>query len=79
MHGASASDIADRLQLGRNTVYEVIRTVESRLAEERSPKRYDSDTSSEEDEVLSPAVAARRKEIALLMKEKDDDDQYDFV
>jgi transposase len=76
LHGASASDIADLLRVGRNTVYDVIQSVESRLTEERSPKRYDSDTSSEEDEVVSPAVAARRKEIALLMKEKDDDDQY---
>ncbi|CUG83389.1 unnamed protein product [Bodo saltans] len=76
LHGASASDIADLLRLGRNTVYDVIRSVESRLEAERSPTRDDSDTSSEEEDVVSPAVEARRKEILMLMKEKDDDGQY---
>ena len=70
LHGASASDIADLLRVGRNTVYDVIQSVESRLTEERSPKRYDSDTSSEEDEVVSPAVAARRNRERLGHREE---------
>jgi transposase len=76
LQGASASDIADRLCVGRNTVYDVIGSVERRLVEECSPKRHDSDSTSEEEDVVSPAVEARRKEIVQLMQEKDDDGQY---